>query len=647
MWKQAHQIHSFDEFRLDLTRGCLFRGTVELKLRPQSFEVLKYLTQNQGRLVSKDELIASVWNGMAVTDDSLVQCLKDIRLALDDKSQEIIRTVPRRGYIFEKEVCENGTETYTEETTGVHLVIEETIEGLGDTQRSEPDKRKLIGAIKRHKLVSAAGLATLVIAASAGIAFYQPVLAWWFKPPSIAVLPIVNATGDAEEDYVSDGMTESIITSLSNLNEGGTRPRLRVLAQNTVFMFKGKVIEPRSVARDLGADMVLVGKMFRQAGIRIFKFEMINVADGSVAWGKQYAPASSLNENMLEIQNEIPKDVAAQLPISLSHKDRETLTRRYTQNPEAYDLYLKGRAAGRRLTPSGLRRSIEYFQQAIDIDPNFAAAYWAMGTSYHSQGSIDERAEKEASEKAADLFQKALSIDSNLTVANRALELIKADVWDWKAIEAAGPTHPAYDRYLGAMGRLEEKYESERRRLANNPYVPFLNFTHCNTLLTLRRPDDAIAQCKKTLNIVPAADRAYFGPESPWIHLYLGLAYSIKEMYPEAIAEMKIAVELGENSKTLLAELGALYAKSGQKDEAMKILAHLKERENAGEYAPSLNISHIYIALGDKEQAFFWLTKAVDERENRVVGIKFSDTYNSLRDDPRFAGLLRRLNLPP
>jgi DNA-binding winged helix-turn-helix (wHTH) protein/TolB-like protein/Flp pilus assembly protein TadD len=649
MQKLAHEVYSFDEFHLDLTRGSLFRGEIELKLRPKSFDVLKYLTQNHGRLVSKDELIEAVWRETAVTDDSLVQCLKDIRRALDDDTHQIIKTLPRRGYMFDKVVSSNDASVYTEDTAGFHIVLEETVddetqnrENPAVQQRSKP--ANLIAVINRQYIAAMIVSVVLIAVVLAGLIFYRPLLAWWFKPPSIAVLPIVNMTGDAETDYVSDGLTESIITSLTQLNEGGKNQRLRVIAQNTVFIFKNKEFEPRSVGRDLGVDIVLVGKMFRPAGLQIFKFEMISVSDGSIMWSRQYS--SGFTEPLLTAQNEIPRDIAAELPVSLSDADRENLTRRYTQNEEAYDLFLKGRAEFRKVTPSGLRKSIEYFQQAINLEAKFAPAYFAMGMSYRSQGNIDERADNEANEKAVELFQKALRIDNNLTLASVALKSNEAGVWDWKAIERAGPTHPGYGRYLLAAGRPDEKLELEKRQLLNNPFAPFLNFTHCNTLLALRRTEEAIAQCQKTLNIVPAADKAYFGPESPWIHLLLGLAFSQKNMYAEAENEMKLAVDLGENSKTLLAELGAVYAKSGQRGKAMEILEQLQDHDRNGEYFPSLNVSHIYISLGDKDQAFFWLNKAIDEREERVINVRFSDTYDSLRGDARFAELLRRLNLP-
>jgi TolB-like protein/tetratricopeptide (TPR) repeat protein len=484
----------------------------------------------------------------------------------------------------------------------------------------------------------------LAVVVVVGLIFGRPLLARWFTPPSVAVLPIVNKTGEVDLDYLSDGLTESIIASLTQLNESGKPLRLRVIAQNTIFMFKNKEVDPLEVGRQLGTDTVLAGRMSYQAGLRIFKFEMINVADGSIIWNKEYS--SGLGDNPLQQQNDIPEEVASHLRLTLTEADRNNLTRRYTHDPEAYDLYLKGRAEFRRATPSGFRNSIEWYKRALDRDQNFALAYWAMGVSFKYQGTIDERPDKEANELALEQFQKALSIDSNLATARNAISSSDADNWNWEAIEKAGPSHPDYDRYLAAMGRLEEKLESEKRRLSKNPYNPLLNFTHCGTFLALDRADEAIAQCNKTLNLVPAPDKAYFGPESPWIHLLLSLAYSIKKDHAQAIAELKTALELGESSKTLLAELGTAYALSGDSDEAIKILDQLLDRANNGEYVPSLNISHIYIAIGDKDRAFVWLNKAVDERENRIVGLTYGDIYDPLRSDPRFAELIKRTGLP-
>src|SRR3989449_6360413 len=305
MQKLSHQTHSFDEFTLDLTRGCLLHGQEEIKLRPKSFEVLKYLVENNGRLISKDELIHAVWVETAVTDDSLVQCLKDIRHALRDEAQQIIKTVHGRGYIFETEVRDNGSAQvtkYTEETAGVQVIIEEQTDGREQHEIAAETPlllaapkasvvSRFTNAIKRHKLATAVASAVFVALVIAGIVFAKPILFWWFKPPSIAVLPMVNETGDPNNDYLSDGLTESLITSLNQTNTPGKIPRLLVTAQTTVFDFKGR--EPRSVGREFGVDTVLASKMIDQNGMWIIKAEMIKVVDGSEVWSNQYSVPSS------------------------------------------------------------------------------------------------------------------------------------------------------------------------------------------------------------------------------------------------------------------------------------------------------------------------------------------------------------------
>ncbi len=664
MQKLSHQILSFSEFTLDLRRGCLLRAQKEIKLRPKSFEVLKYLVENNGRLISKDELIRAVWVDAAVTDDSLVQCLKDIRHALSDEKQQIIKTVHGRGYIFDTEVRDNGSAQvtkYTEETAGVQVIIEEQTDGREQqeiaTQTPQllpaskvSSGRRFTNAIRRHRLATAIASAVFVALVIAGIVFARPILFWWFKPPSIAVLPIVNATGDPNNNYISDGLTESLITSLNQINEPGKRPRLLVTAQGTVSIFRGKEIEPRSIGRELGVDTVLASQMVEQNGLWIIKVEMIDVANGSEMWRKQYSWDGHFTGAFLTMQDEIAKGVAGKLPLSLSDAERQRLTRRYTQNPAAYDAFLKGRASWFQTTPEGYRKSIEYYQQAIDLDPNFALPYWGMGISYALQGKIGLRPEKAAVEKATEMYLKALQIDNTLRAAKGGMELAELESWNWEAIEKAGPSHQGYHffhgGYLTAMGRVDEQLAFENRGLAFQPHNPGLNFFHGETLFLARQYDAAIAQYQKTLDIVSGLPPEYSGALVNWIHSGLGQAYLQKGMFPEAITEFNKARDLTEDLPPAWEDLGYAYAKSGQRDEAIKILNQLQERAKRGEYVLPLGIAWIYIGLGDKDQAFVWLDKSFEERSDGMRQIKTNPIYDPLRSDPRFIDLLKRMHLP-
>jgi DNA-binding winged helix-turn-helix (wHTH) protein/tetratricopeptide (TPR) repeat protein len=660
MQKVTHRTQSFDGFTLDLTRGCLLRGVQEIKLRPKPFEALKYLVQNPGRLISKAELIQTIWPDTAVTDDSLVQCLMEVRRALGDEAQQIIKTVPRRGYIFDKEVSQDGAiTTYTEETAGVHVVIEEAEEtnGHGATGAIEtlpvnyeiaaPREQKkvasLIGAIKRHKIATAVASASLAALVIAGVVFARPILFWWFKPPSIAVLPIVNATGNPNNDYIADGLTESLIRSLVQINEPGKFPRLLVTAQNTVLAFKGW--EPRSLGRELGVDTVLATRMTEQNGMWFFKAEMIKVADGSEVSSDQYSFRKGV-DFFPELQDKFASDIAAKLPLTLSSEERQRLTRRYTQNPEALDAYLKGRAAWHKTSPAGFRKSIEYFQQAIALDPNFALAYWGMGSSYMAQGVIGEMPTKDATEKGFELFLKALRIDNTLRPAKFALQVVETYAWDWEAIKKAGPQHPGYSDYLIVMGRLDERLALDNSRLSIDPHNPGLNYFHAVTLWQARKYDAAIEQYQKTLKLGSEDGKISFGPEAPWIHFDLGHIYIQKGRFPEAFAELNQAKDLMGDLPAGWESLGYAYAKSGQRDEAIKTLNQLQERTNRGEYVQPIGIAWIYTALGDKDQAFIWLDKAFADRSYLLKYVKTEAMYDPLRSDPRFTDLLKRMRLP-
>lgn len=651
---------SFDVFRLDLTRGCLSRDNQEIKLPPKPFQALKYLVENPGRLISKAELIQTIWPDTAVTDDSLVQCLMEVRRALGDDAQLIVKTVPRRGYIFDREVRDNGTTspmTYTEETASVQVVIEESEETNEETRSQRGEKlhgssrnSSLVNAIKRHKTATAMVLVAVTTAVLAGILFAKPLMTWWFKPPSIAVLPMVNATGNPDNEYIADGLTESLITSLNQINIPGQRTRLLVTAQSTVLLFKGKELDPRSVGGQLGADTVVASRIIEQNGLWIIKVEMINVANGSQMWRKQYPiTIRQRSDELMRTQDELASDVAGKLPLTLSAAESQRLTRRYTQNPAAYDAYLKGRAFWFKTTPEGYRKSIDYYQQAIDLDPNFALPYLGMGLDFTLQAKIGVRPFKDATERAIELYLKALSIDNTLRGAQGAMELGEMELWNWEAIAKAGKQHRGYHfgdgGYLIATGRLDEQLAFENRMLGFDPHNPLMNFFYADTLFLARQYDAARAQYEKTLNIISGLPPEYSSTLVDWTHSGLGQVYLQMGMFPEAIKEFILARDLTEDLPPGWEALGYAYARSGQRDEANRILNQLQERANRGEYVLPLGIAWIYIGLGDKDQAFLWLDRSFEERCDGMRVIKTSPIYDPLRSDARFTDLLKRMRL--
>ena len=650
MQKIAYQTHSFDDYTLDLTRGCLLRGTEEVKLRPISFEALKYLIEHQGQLVSKADLIKAVWPDSFVTDDSLVQCLMEVRRALSDEAQQIIKTVPRRGYIFDREARENGasmTQTvYTEEVEGVHVVLEEEEtngheaietkaqgEKLSDLHKVSRVQR-LAGTIKRHKIATATASVALAALVIAGVIFAKPLLTWWFKPPSIAVLPFVNATGDAALDYAGDGLTGGLIQSLSQINAPSKFPRLLVAPLFSVSTFKGRDIDPRNAGREMGVDFVLAGRITQSNRVLTVRVELIKVSDGSLVWSKQNSQYGLLS---MELSEDIAQGVAQKLSLRLSDEERHRLTKRYTQNPAAYEAFLRGESLFWTFTPASMRKSAEYYQQAIELDPNFPLPYIQMGGLDSMQGILGLRPMRESFQKANEWWAKALQRDDSLESV-RVLMLVQKFwlEWDWEGIERLGHRTGVYNDYLAAMGRLDESLANNKQWQAWAPTAALVTSAVGTDLYFLHRYDEAIEQYKKAITL---------DPDNWPAHFYLSFTYSHKGMHEEAIAEMNRTAELQENAPLSLAGLGYVYAVAGHRDEALKILNQLQERAAHGEYVSPLGIAFIHIGLGNRDEAFTWLDRAYEDRSSGMSFLKVEPIYEPLRSDPRFTNLLRRMRL--
>jgi TolB-like protein/Flp pilus assembly protein TadD len=458
---------------------------------------------------------------------------------------------------------------------------------------------------------------------------------------SLAILPFANASANPDAEYLSDGIAESIISSLSQL------PRLRVMARSTVLRYKGREIDPRKVGRDLHVDAVLTGNLIQRGETLIIKMELVKVEDGSQLWGEQYQRKFS---GVLAVQAEIAKQISEKLRLKLTGEEQQRLTKHYTENAEAYQLYLKGRYYWNRRTPESLNKSIEYFQQATDKDPNYALGYAGLADSYSMLGSpVGGISPREKFPKAKAAALKALELDDTLAEAYAALVLVRLRYdWDWLAAEREikravelnpnySMTHQLYADYLRVMGRPDEAIAEIKRAQELEPLSLNTNAVVGVHFYFARQYDQAIEQCQKTLEL-----DSNFAPA----HLFLGWAYVQKARYEEAIAAVKKATLLSPGDLRPLSALGYAYAMSGQTGEAMNILDQLKELSRRRYISPH-DRAIIYAGLGEKEQAFAWLDNAYADRSWPLPLLKVDPRFDSLRSDPRFADLVRRIGLAP
>ncbi len=654
MQKLSRQTFCFDGFTLDLTRGCLLRGTQEIKLRPKPFDALKHLVENPGRLISKSELIEVIWPDTAVTDDSLVQCLIEVRRALSDDAQQIIKTVPRRGYIFDRPVSDNVSiapvTTFTEETCVQVIIEEEESNGHGSVEITSLPAARGVGiissrrattieslttAIKQHRWVAAISVLTLVVAAAGMVYFYRPGKAI----ESVAVMPFINTSGDPNTEYLSEGISDNIIDRLSRL------PNLKkVIALNSVLRYKGKQIDPQAVGHELGVRAVLMGKVIQRGNDLSINTELVDVRDNNHLWGGQFNRKAT---DMLGLPAEIAKEIAEKLRLPLTGEDRKQLAKYYTQSDEAYQLYMIGRFYRRRFTKEGFDKSISYLEQAIKKDPNYALAYAELGEVYRNLGwsGLLQPKEWQSNEEVATL--KALQIDDALAEAHVLKAHLREIDLDWPGAEEeyklaldldpnSVRAHETYGWYLEMVGRLDEAMLHAKRALELDPLGLDVNWDMGVTLNFSRRYDQAIQQFQKIIEMDPN----YIPAHAPG----LVEVYQEKGMYEEAITEVKKANALGSRGPAGQAGLAYAYALAGKKAEARKILGELKESTKQ-RYVSPFSFALIYMGLGDKDQAFEWLNKTFEENPYRIAFIKTNPRFDSLRSDPRFTELLRRMKL--
>ena len=456
---------------------------------------------------------------------------------------------------------------------------------------------------------------------------------------SLAVLPFENTSADPEHEYLSDGITGSLINILATL------PKLRVMAQSTVFRYKGREIDPQAIGLELNVRAVLTGRMMQSGGSLRIGTELVDVATGSQLWGAQYDRKPG---DIFVVQDEISNEISEKLRLQLTRAEKKRLTKHHTEDPEAYRLYLKGRHYWNRWTEEGFYKAIEYFQQAVEKDPSYALAYTGLADSYVLLGWNSYLSPKEAFPKGKIAAMTALRLDPDLAEAHTPLAaLLWLHDWQWAEAQAEfkrslelGPTYATanhwYAEYAMTMGRHEEAMSRMRKGHELDPLSLIINVAVGWALYFARRYDEAIEQLRRTVELDPNYPVTY------WI---LGLLLRKTRCYELAITEGEKAVKLSDGSPLMRAALAHTFGTAGRTEEAFQILDDLTKLAKQKYVAPYF-FAGIHIGLGENDRAIEYLEKSYEEHSHWLIYLHIDPSMDGLRDNLRFRDLLRRVGLP-
>ena len=456
---------------------------------------------------------------------------------------------------------------------------------------------------------------------------------------SLAVLPFENSRGDPDLEYLCQGIAESLINTLSQLQ------RLRVIPRQTAFRFKSTADLAR-MSSELNVCAAVCGRVISLGDSINVQAELVDLETHSQLWGGQFSRKLS---NILELQEEISREICQHLRLQLSSRESKRLRKRSTQNSEAYQLYLKGRYCSEKRTREELHRAIDYFCRAVQNDPNYSLAYAGLGDAFTllGSGTYGAMPSKSARVKATEMALKALDLDGSLAEAHTSLAFVKFRFdWAWREAERefqrAVELNPRYVRahhwyalFLAAMGRHIEAIAEIRKAENLDPLSLIVSVAEGRILHFARRFDDAIAEFQKILELDPK-----FIPA----HSDLGATYDEKGLLHQALAEFETCVALSHGGPLYVAAVAEVHARLGNREKALKMLSELLETKDL--YVSPSSIAFIYSSLGELDEAFSWQEKAYQERDASLAWLKVAPESDALRADPRFADLLRRMNFP-
>jgi TolB-like protein/DNA-binding winged helix-turn-helix (wHTH) protein/Flp pilus assembly protein TadD len=643
---QVHEIYQFGPFRFDPAEHVLLRDNHAVGLTPKALETLKLLVRNSGHLVRKEEIIAHVWPDTIVEESNLNVIIHTLRKALGDDPGEskYIETVAKRGFRFVGDVTQaNGTPPATTTTTTATLPNDQA--QVTEVPEGGPQN---IGV--RHRTFSRVGwiVGALVIGVALTLVLWrvnrQPLAgspATSRAPKSIAVLPFRILSAEKGDEYLSLGLADALITSLSQTRQ------VVVRQTGAVTKYQNGATDPLAAGREQGVDVVLEGQVQRIGDRVRVSARLVQTNDGTALWADHFDEKFT---NIFAVEDAIAERVAWITIRAIHGSDgatTERLTKRYTDNNDAYVAYIKGRYFWNRRTVDSLQKALSYFQQAAQLDPNYSLAYVGEADTYTLLSFFTIAKPDEAFPKAQAAAEKALAIDNTLAEAYSALGQVKSFYqWDWAGAEeqfqkgiALNPNQPLLHHWrslcLLAMGRMDDARAEMQRALELDPLLLITNVNLGRIDYYQGRYDEAIKQYKRALELDENFMRT---------HLRLGLAYVQQRRFQEALAEYQRAREIGGDTPQIDAHIAHVLAVSGRKTEALAALAKLQELAQR-QYVPPYDIALVYVGLGDKDKAFVWLEKAYNDHSTEMIYFKVDPMLAPLRSDLRYDNLLRRMRL--
>ena len=644
MGTPVKHLYEFGPFQLDPPERLLLCEGQAVPMPPRAFDLLVFLVERQGHLVEKEELLKCVWRGSFVEEGNLSVAVSVLRKALnDDRGQhKYIETVSKRGYRFVADVRQVGEPENISGSTKLDAFrgnAEGRLTPELPTAISPNSVRRTPKGILRWSLLAAVCLGMLLI-------LIRVVPRHENNPSqspseveirSLAVLPFQTLGAKRGDEYLGLGMADALITRLGNTGKIIVRPT------NAIQKYAGEELNPQAAGKEQAVDAVLDGRIQREADRVRLTVQLIRVRDGEQLWAETFDKEFT---NIFALEDALSERVAQSIRLKLTGEETRRFTKRATERPDAYEAYVKGRYFWNKRTEKGMKKGLEYFRQAMTLDPTFAEAYVGVADSYATLGLYAIIPPREAFPAAKEAAKRALEMDDGLAEAHATMGFINF-YYDWNKTDAENEfrralannpnyamAHSWYGENLAAMGRFPEAVAETQGALEDDPLSLIIGSNAGWTLSLAGKTDQAIEILKKAIEIDPTFPRTHFR---------LGRAYEQKKLYDLAISELEQAVSLSGGDACYNGSLGHAYAVSGKKEQARLVLHDLEGRTNQA-YVPSYAIALIYAGLGENDRALTWLQKAFDDRSTSIAFLKLDPELTNLHSDPRFDQLSRRVN---